>query len=98
MYWFYFPVNSGFLCAKDKVTDPTVHSFLHTAHSNVIVILGCLYATQVLENTLTLTLCINQYWFSHSRRAEFSLLSWTLISATLVLNFKVKVKQIRAVI
>ena len=42
MYWFYFPVNSGFLCAKDKVTDLNAHSFLHTAHSNVIVILGYL--------------------------------------------------------
>ena len=93
VYWFYFPVSSGFKCAKSKVPNLTVHSFLHTAHSYVIVIWAINYvATQVLENTLTLTLCINQYWLTHSRRAEFSLILWTLISATLVLNFKVKVK------
>ena len=72
MYWFYFPVNSGFLCAKGKVPDLTVHFCI------LLIVMQLLYwaiyyvATHVLENTLTRTLCINQYWFTHSRTAEFS--------------------------
>ena len=30
---------TGILCAKSKVLGRTVHSFVYTAHSNVIVIL-----------------------------------------------------------
>ena len=35
-----FTINSGFLCAKSKVPDRTVHSLLHTAH--ILVIFCCL--------------------------------------------------------
>ena len=39
MYWLYLSItiDSGFLCARNKDPDQTVHSLLYTVHSNVLV-------------------------------------------------------------